>query len=301
MVPTVELPPSTPDTSQFTAPLLAPETVARNCCAWPTCTLALSGEIDTDTESGLTETKALADAVDWAALRAVTVIEPEGTDPGAVYRPDDEMVPTIEFPASVPLTSQLTAVLLVPETVALNCCECFTSTLALVGEIETETGAVVPAFTETHALAMAVVRAALCAVILTHRDRPPRGALYRPFVEMVPTSEFPPSLPFTNQFTRWFVVPVTDALNWSDCPSCIVELSGEIDTFIETVADASAHNAKQSPMVRTGCIDAFFMPDIFGDAGRNGQRSRRTSQRYIDGLRNSFFADSRTHLRHCAA
>ena len=100
-----------------------------------------------------------------------------------------------------------------PEIVALNCCEWFTITLAAVGEIETDTEEVVPAVTETHALAMAVVSAALRAVILTNLEWPTRGALYRPVVEMVPASAFPPSLPFTNHLTRWLVVPVTDALN----------------------------------------------------------------------------------------
>ena len=66
-----------------------------------------------------------------------------------------EIVPTVEFPPAVPFTSQLTAVLLVPETPALNCCVCFTCTVALVGEIDTEIDGA--AAIEMLALAEAVV------------------------------------------------------------------------------------------------------------------------------------------------
>jgi hypothetical protein len=55
-----------------------------------------------------------------------------------------------EFPFRTPFTSQLTPVLVVPETVALNCCVWPVSKPALGGEIETVTcgGAI-----ETDALA----------------------------------------------------------------------------------------------------------------------------------------------------
>ena len=46
-----------------------------------------------------------------------------------------------------------------------------------------------------------------------------------------------------------------------------MELSGEIETFIESLADAIAHNAK-SPMARMRESNASFIPPIFGDAGR---------------------------------
>jgi hypothetical protein len=56
-----------------------------------------------------------------------------------MYMPEEETVPKVELPPSVPFTSQLTAVLLVPETVALNACGCPTFKLVLAGETETET------------------------------------------------------------------------------------------------------------------------------------------------------------------
>jgi hypothetical protein len=39
---------------------------------------------------------------------------------GALYRPEDDIVPNVEFPPTVPLTIQVAAVLLVPITVELN-------------------------------------------------------------------------------------------------------------------------------------------------------------------------------------
>ena len=46
----------------------------------------------------------------------------EGKDCGAVYRPEEEIVPVTEFPPATPLTLQFTALELAPVTVAVNCC-----------------------------------------------------------------------------------------------------------------------------------------------------------------------------------
>lgn len=64
----------------------------------------------------------------------------EGMALGAVYRPVDEIVPVADAPPAVPSTSHETAVLLVPETVAENCCAVPSGTLVLVGVTETATG-----------------------------------------------------------------------------------------------------------------------------------------------------------------
>ena len=45
-----------------------------------------------------------------------------GTKPGVLYKPEDEMVPTVVFPPVIPLTAQVTAVFGEPPTTALNCC-----------------------------------------------------------------------------------------------------------------------------------------------------------------------------------
>jgi hypothetical protein len=121
------------------------------------------------------ETGALADAVVCAALCAVTATELDGTAGGAVYMPDEVTVPTVEFPPGAPFTIQFTAVLLVPETPALNCWECPTVTLALPGETETETAGA--AVIETAALAEAVDWATLCAVTLIAVDGTDTGAV----------------------------------------------------------------------------------------------------------------------------
>jgi hypothetical protein len=71
--------------------------------------------------AGTTDIAALSDTAVSAVLCAVTLTELEGTVLGALYKPDEVMVPTAEFPPTAPFTSQFTAVLLVPETVALNC------------------------------------------------------------------------------------------------------------------------------------------------------------------------------------
>jgi hypothetical protein len=83
MVPTVLFPPSVPLTTQFTAVLAMPDTVAVNCCDWLTRTVLLLGEIDTEA-NGVIEIVAFADAVGCARLWAVTVIEPDGIVAGAI-------------------------------------------------------------------------------------------------------------------------------------------------------------------------------------------------------------------------
>jgi hypothetical protein len=86
------------------------------------------------------DTVAEADFVLSAWLVAVTVTELElGTRSGAVYRPVEEMVPTVVLPPTVLLTDHVTLVLLVLLTVAVNCFVASTTTEAVSGEIETPT------------------------------------------------------------------------------------------------------------------------------------------------------------------
>jgi hypothetical protein len=74
-------------------------------------------------EEAVTVTLADADFVVSACDTAVTVtVAGLGTAEGAVYSPDVEIVPTVESPPVTPLTCQVTAVLEVPVTVAVNCC-----------------------------------------------------------------------------------------------------------------------------------------------------------------------------------
>lgn len=65
---------------------------------------------------------------------AVTVtLDGDGKDCGAVYRPEEEIVPAMEFPPTTPLTLQFTALELVPVTVAVNCCVWPSGTDAVAG------------------------------------------------------------------------------------------------------------------------------------------------------------------------
>jgi len=57
----------------------------------------------------------------------------EGKDCGAVYRPEEEIVPATEFPPATPLTLQFTTLELAPVTVAVNCCVWPSGTEAAAG------------------------------------------------------------------------------------------------------------------------------------------------------------------------
>ncbi|MGH9208426.1 MAG: hypothetical protein ACRD1G_18045, partial [Acidimicrobiales bacterium] len=90
--------------------------------------------------AAVTVTLADADLVISACETAATVtVAGLGTAAGAVYSPDVETVPTVALPPVTPFTCQVTAVLLVPVTVAVNCCVVPTCTDAEVGAIETAT------------------------------------------------------------------------------------------------------------------------------------------------------------------
>jgi hypothetical protein len=67
----------------------------------------------------------------------VTVLG-DGREVGAVYLPEESMEPSAEEPPGVLLTDQVTAVLLVPETVAEKDTESPARTLAVEGETATE-------------------------------------------------------------------------------------------------------------------------------------------------------------------
>ena len=66
----------------------------------------------------------------------------------------------------------------------------------------------------TAAFADLVVSATLVAVTVTTGDPGTVfGAVYRPVAEIVPTVLFPPKVPFTDQVTAVFALPVTVAVN----------------------------------------------------------------------------------------
>ncbi len=143
----------------------------------------------------LIEMVAVADFVVSATLVALTVAVPAVA--GAVYKPVLETVP----PPLV--TVQVTAVLLLPVTVALNWTEPFVPTDVVAGEIVTATGEVIDILAD----AALVESATLVAVTM---EVPAfAGAVYNPVLETDP-------LPLvTVQVTRVSVVPLTTAANWT--------------------------------------------------------------------------------------
>src|SRR5438445_8613060 len=90
----------------------------------------------TDTATGLSVTVAVADLVESATLVAVRVmVWEEEIVPGAVYKPLVVRVPVVG------LMLPFTVVLLVPVTVAVNCCWPLTVSVADGGLTDTATGA----------------------------------------------------------------------------------------------------------------------------------------------------------------
>jgi hypothetical protein len=86
-------------------------------------------------------TTAEADEEALACEVALTItVAREGTVAGAVYNPLDEMVPQVEPEQPDPLTLQVTAVFVVPETTSWNRCCSPTVTRALVGDMATVMG-----------------------------------------------------------------------------------------------------------------------------------------------------------------
>jgi len=115
-------------------------TLAENCCVKPVVTVAVLGLTVTVTAGGaVTVTTAVPDFVESACEVAVMVtVPPVGTVPGAVYKPDELTVPMLAALAEELLTCQVTAVFVVPVTVAVNCCVWFVPIFAVAGATCTE-------------------------------------------------------------------------------------------------------------------------------------------------------------------
>src|SRR5262249_25914111 len=137
---------------QVTAALLLPVTEALNCCVAPVCNVAVVGVMLTETTGACTVTVAVAFFVVSAAEVAVTVKLP------AVCWAVKKSVVWVVAPVG-PLVA---AVLLLPVTVALKCCFAAVGSVAVAGEMLTDTTGA--ACTFTVAVAFFVVSAADVAV-----------------------------------------------------------------------------------------------------------------------------------------
>src|SRR5450759_3428326 len=103
------------------------------------------------------------------------------------------------------LIDHVTAVLLLPVTLAVYCCVWPALNVALAGLTETLTGGT----SVMLALALLVVSAALVAFTVTLCSAVTEfGAAYNPLVEIVPTAGF------TDQVTPLLDEPLTVAVNW---------------------------------------------------------------------------------------
>lgn len=128
-----------PLTVQVTAVSVVPVTVAVNCCVRPSTTCAEAGAMVTPTFCTIS-TAALADLLVSAEEVAVMVAKGgTGIDEGAVYKPVVEIEPHVVPAQSYPLILHVTAVLLVPVTVDVNCCFAPASTEAELGDTLTLT------------------------------------------------------------------------------------------------------------------------------------------------------------------
>src|SRR6266576_1980087 len=122
------------------------------------------------------------------------------TAEGAVYNPVAEMVPTAR------LNDQVTAVLALPVTVAVNCCCWAALRVTVPGVTVTATWAVGFRVITTEVFlvlsaALVAVRVTFCCAVIE------AGAVYNPFVDTVPTAGF------SDQVTIVFEEPVIVAVN----------------------------------------------------------------------------------------
>jgi len=213
---------TTPPVADHVTPVLVvPVTVAVNCCVALGVSEAVPGDTETATACAVTVTAADADLVVSATLVAFTVTVP-AVD-GAVNMPPVEMLP--------PLADHVTDVLLLPVTLAVNCCVPLVSMEAETGEIVTPTTG---ALTVTVAEADLVVSATLVAVTVNVPALP--GAVYSPADETEPLVAL--------QVTEVLLEPVTLAVNCcvppveSDAEPGLIVTATVCGALTVTVADA---------------------------------------------------------------
>jgi hypothetical protein len=120
-----------------------------------------------------------------------------------VYIPLALIVPVAAFPPATPSTDHVTAVLLNPVIVALNCCVPDGATVAEVGDatmVKTVTGAL-------------MFRPLLVTVAATVWLPACDGAVYKPVALTDPVDGLPPTMPSTDQLIEGFVTLGKLALN----------------------------------------------------------------------------------------
>jgi hypothetical protein len=133
----------------------------------------------------------------------------------------ESIVPTVASPPAIPFTDQVTVVVLLPVTVAVNCCVWPTPTVTAEGETETWICVKV-----TVAVAVFELSATLVAVMVTDAGSGSvAGAVYRPESLIVP--ELAP--PLSDQVTDVLEAFWTVAVNCWVWPVSTVAEVGEME------------------------------------------------------------------------
>jgi hypothetical protein len=134
-----------------------------------------------------------------------------------------EIVPTVPFPPADPFTLHITPVFELPVTVAAYCEDVPSVTVPAPLRERVTAGGGGGEASVTIRFRATVVSATLVAVMVTFKELGwVAGAVYKPFVEIMPTVWFPPATPFTLQVTPLFELPVTVAAYCEDVPSVTV-------------------------------------------------------------------------------
>jgi hypothetical protein len=191
-------------------------------------------------DPALNDTAALADLLVSATLVAVIVtVCADAIVAGAVYKPDDDTLPTPEG-----LRPHVTAVFEEPVTAAVNCWLVFAVRVLLPGVTVTlTTGGGGVSFTV--ALFDLLVSATLVAFTVTVcACWIVPGAVYNPSEVSVPTAPEP-----SVQVTAVFVAPLTVALNCWDLPPVRLTLLGVTEILTVAFAEPAStqHVTKTTP------------------------------------------------------
>ena len=146
-----------------------------------------------------------------------------------------EIVPTTEFPPAIPFTSHAIVALAARQNDAVNVCVWPGATFADCGEIEL----VVPHVIVTVAAALdappPVIALAVAWIVTGLVAGELEGAVYTavvgPLAEIVPTTEFPPAIPFTSHAMEAPAARQNEAVNGCVCPSATFAAAGETEAL----------------------------------------------------------------------
>jgi hypothetical protein len=150
------------------------------------------------------------------------------------------MVPFVAFPPATPFTVQVTAVLVLPVTVATYCDAVPQVTVVAPARVSFTLGGG-GASRVTTRLCETAGFATLVAVIVTFGDcGAVAGAAKRPFAEIEPHAGSPPTTPFTLHVTAVFVLPFTVATYCEDAPSVTVVIPLRVSVTLGTFGGSRA-------------------------------------------------------------